>query len=70
MNRAGQMDEEWCFSNRFMEYKNYVTTWKKGGNRGCQSRSRKLKIQSWSKIAMKRDIWKKTVEQAKPHKEL
>jgi hypothetical protein len=39
------MDEEWCFSNRFMKYKNYVTTWKKGGNRGCQSRSTKMKIQ-------------------------
>jgi hypothetical protein len=52
-----------------MEYKNYVTTQKKGGNRGCQSGSRKMKIQNWS-IAMKRDIWKKTVEQAKPHKEL
>jgi len=52
------------------EYKNYVTTWKKGRNRGCQSRSRKMKMQNWSRTAMKREVWKKTVEQAKTHKEL
>ena len=30
----------------------------------------KMKIQTWSKMAIDREAWKRTVEQAKIHKEL
>jgi hypothetical protein len=42
-----------------MEYKNYV-----------RADLEKMKIQNWSKMAMDREAWKRTVELAKTHKKL
>jgi hypothetical protein len=36
----------------------------------CQSGLGKMNIQSWSKMAVDREAWKRNVEQAKIHKEL